>query len=83
MELIPDLFDGVGTMKSVIMKLDIDQSAIQVVQPSRKIPQVMVEPLKREIERIMDLKVIQKLDINKAMDWCHNLVLVHKPSGKL
>ena len=27
--------------------------------------------------------MICKLDINEATDWCHNLVLVHKPSGKL
>ena len=29
------------------------------------------------------LQVICKLDINKAMDWCHNLVLVCKPNGNL
>ena len=27
--------------------------------------------------------MIHKLDISEATDWCHNLVLVHKPSGKL
>ena len=32
---------------------------------------------------MLDLKVIRKLDINKATDWCHNLVLVRKPNGKL
>ena len=29
------------------------------------------------------MKVIQKLDINKAFDWVHALVLVVKPNGKL
>ena len=29
------------------------------------------------------LGVIKKLDINQATDWCHNLVLVRKPNGKL
>ena len=47
LELYPDLFDGVGTMKHAMVKLDIDQSAVPVVQPPRKIPQAMVEPLKR------------------------------------
>ena len=32
---------------------------------------------------MLELKVIRKLDINKATDWCHNLVLVRKPNGKL
>ena len=76
MELFPELFDGVGTIKDVIMKLNVDQSIIPVIQPPRKIPQAMVDPLKHEIERMMMLGVIRKLDINEATDWCHNLVLV-------
>ena len=40
-------------------------------------------PLKKEIERMQCLQLIQKLDINEATDWCHNLVLVHKPNGSL
>ena len=43
----------------------------------------MVEPLKHEIDCIRDLGVIEKLDINEATDWCHNLVLVCKPNRKL
>ena len=42
-----------------------------------------MDPLKKEIERIQRLQVIQKLDINEATDWCHNLVLVRKPNGSL
>ena len=83
LELYPDLFDGVGTMKHAMVKLDVDQAAIPVVQPPRKVPQAMIKPLKKEIERMEHLKVIQKLDINEATDWCHNLVLVHKPNGSL
>ena len=65
------------------MKLDSDPNVPSVVQPPRKIPSAMVEPLKKEIDCMLSLGVIQKLDINEAMDWCHNLVLVHKPNGKL
>lgn len=83
MELFPDLFDGVGTMKDAVVKLDVNQMIAPVIQPPRKIPHVMIKPLKKEINRMMDLGVMRKLDINKAKDWCHNLVLVHKPSGKL
>ena len=43
----------------------------------------MVDPLKQEINRMMTLGVIRKLNINEATDWCHNLVLVRKPNGKL
>ena len=83
MELYPDLFDGVGTIQGAKVKLDVDPNIPPVVQPPRKIPSAMVKPLKTEINCMLNLGVIQKLDINKATDWCHNLVLVCKPNGKL
>ena len=83
MELFPEIFEGIGTIKDAIMKLNVDDSITPVIQPPRKIPQAMVGPLKQEIERMMMLGVIRKLDINQATDWCHNLVLVRKPNGKL
>ena len=43
----------------------------------------MINPLKQEIEWMIRLGVIRKLNINKATDWCHNLVIVCKPNGKL
>ena len=39
--------------------------------------------MKAELDRMESLKVIRKLDINKASDWVHALVLVVKPNGKL
>ena len=83
MELFPELFEGIGTIKGAIVKLNVDDTITPVSQPPRKIPQAMVDPLKQEIERMMMLGVIRKLDINQATDWCHNLVLVRKPNGKL
>ena len=83
MELFPELFNGVGTIKDAIVKLNVDDNITPVIQPPRKIPQAMIDPLKQEIERMISLGVIRKLNINEATDWCHNLVLVHKPNGKL
>ena len=68
MELFPELFDGIGTIKDAIVKLNMDQSIIPVIQPPRKIPQAMVDPLKHEIKIMMMLGVIRKLDINEATD---------------
>ena len=70
-------------MKNAIVKLDVDQNVPPIVQPPRKIPEAMVEPLKSEIDRMARLGVIRKLNINEATDWCHNLILVCKPNGKL
>ena len=38
MELFPELFEGIGTMKNAIVKLDVDQSVTLIVQPPRKSP---------------------------------------------
>ena len=38
MELFPELFNGIGTIKDAIVKLDVDESITPVVQPPRKIP---------------------------------------------
>ena len=83
MELFPDLFEGIWTLKDAVVKLDIDDSITPVVQLPRKIPQAMLEPLKYEIEWMNNLGVIRKLDINEATDWCHNLIHVRKPNRKL
>ena len=50
MELYPNLFEGVGTIDSAEVKLDVDPSVSPVVQPQRKISQAMMEPLKKEID---------------------------------
>ena len=43
----------------------------------------MIDPLKQQIEWMIRLGVIRKLNINETTDWCDNLVIVHKPNGKL
>ena len=58
MELYPDFFEGVGTIDGAEVKLDVDLSIPPVVQPPRKIPQAMIKPLKKEIDRMLELKVI-------------------------
>ena len=83
LELFPELFDGIGTMKDAEVVLDVNPDVEPVVQPPRKILQAMVKPLKCEIDRMLELGIIQKLDISEATDWVHNLVLVRKPNGKL
>ena len=83
MELFPNLFEGDGTIKDVIVKLDIDPDVIPIVQLPRNVPQVMIEPIKTGLNCMEKLGVIRKLDINEATDWCHKLVLVCKSNGKL
>ena len=83
MQLYPDLFDGVGTIKNAVVHLDIKPGAIPIVCLPRRVPDTLRDSLKAELDRTESMKVIQKLDINEASNWVHALVLVVKPYGKL
>ena len=83
MQLYPDLFDGVRTIKNAVVHLDIKSGAIPVVCSPQRVPEARRDLLKSELDRMESIKVIRKLDINEASDWVHALVLVVKPNGKL
>ena len=82
MQLFPDLFDGVGTIKDAVVHLDVKPDATPIVCSPRRVPDALCDSLKEELDRMETMKVIRKLDINKASDWVHALVLVVKPNGK-
>ena len=82
-ELYPDLFSGVGTIKNAVIHLDVKQGAIPFVCSPHCVPHAVQPKLKEELDRMLKLGVIQKLDINEASDWVHALVAVIKPSSKL
>ena len=83
MQLYSDLFDGVGTIKNSVVHLDVKPGAIPIVCSPRRVPDTLRDSLQAELDRMESMKVIQKLDINKASNWVHALVLVVKPNGKL
>ena len=74
---------GVRTVKNAVVHLDIKPGATPIVCSPRRVPDALRDSLKAELDRMESMKVIRKLDINKASDWVHALVLVVKPNGKL
>ena len=83
MQLYPDLFSGVGTIKNAMVHLDVKPGAVPVVCSPHCVPHTVQPKLKEEIDRMLKLGVIQKLDINEASDWVHTLIIFNKPNGKL
>ena len=83
MQLYPDLFDRLGTIKNAVVHLDVKPDASPVICSPRRVPDTFCDSLKEELDRMESMKVIRKLDINEASDWVHALVLVVKPNGKL
>ena len=83
MELYPDLFSDVGTIRNAMVHLDVKPGATPVVCSPHCVPNAIQSKLKEELGRMLKLGVIRKLDINKASDWVHALVAVIKPNDKL
>ena len=83
MNLYPDLFSSVGTIKNAMVHLDVKPGAIPVVCLPHHVPHAVQPKLKEELDRMVKLGVIRKLDINEASDWVHAIVIVIKPNGKL
>ena len=83
MNLYPDLFSGVGTIKNAMVHLDVKPGAIPVVCSPCHVPHAVQPKLKEKLDRMLKRGVIRKLDINEASDWVHALVTVIKPNGKL
>ena len=83
MQLYPDLFDGVRTIKNAVVHLDVKPGATPKVCSPRRVPDILRDSLKEELDKMESMKVIRKLDINEASDWVHALILVVKPNGKL
>ena len=83
MDLYPDLFPGVGTIKNAMVPLDAEPGAVPVVCSPHCVPHAVQSKLKEELDRMLKLGVIRTLDINEASDWVQTLVIVIKPNGKL
>ena len=83
MELYPDLFSGVGTIKNAMVRLDVKPGAVPIVCSPCHVPHAVQPKLKEELDRMLQLGMIRRLDINEVSDWVHALVMVIKPNGKL
>ena len=76
-----DIFSGdLGRLEGT-QKLEIDPSVSPVKQPLRRIPHAQKKDLKRELDRMEEMGVIESVDT--PTDWVSSLVIVKKTTGKL
>ena len=76
MNLYPDLFSCVGTIKNAMVHLYVKPGAVPVVCSPHRVPHAVQPKLKEELGRMLKLGVIRKLDINEASNWVHALNLM-------
>ena len=81
----PTVFNGLGKIKGepVHITTEEDTTPYHITAP-RRVPIPLLEPFRKEIERMEGLGVIKK--IGEPTEWCHPVVInqnVPKPEGKL
>ena len=80
----PEVFQGLGCLPGKY-HISIDPSVQPVVHPPRRIPHSKRDPLKKELDRMENVGIIEKVPLNEPADWVSRLVCVDKtgwvPSG--
>lgn len=74
-----DLFQGLGCLSLEHTKR-VDKSVPPVIHPCRKVPFALQKLLKAELNRMENLKVIEKID--EPTEWVSSLVIVEKKNKK-
>ena len=75
-----DVFQGTGKLKGQY-KLEIEENAKPVVHLPRRVPVALKGKLKRELERLQSLGIIEK--VIEPTPWVSSLVIVQKPNGQI
>ena len=74
-----DLFTGIGNMNTVI-DIKLKEGAIPYVAPIHHVAHALQEPLRLELEKLVDEGILCKLKIEKS-EWLNSFVCVRKPNG--
>ena len=75
-----DVFAGLGLIPGEC-KLHLDPNAVPVVHPPRRVPIVIPDLFKKEVDRMEKAQVIAK--VTTPTKWVNSLVAFEKASGKL
>ena len=79
-EQFPSVFKG--TIKGDPIHTTVQENAIPYhIGAPRRVAFPLLELLKLELERIKEMGVIKI--VNQPTDWCHPIVVLKKPNGKL
>ena len=75
-----ELFEGLGCLPGQ-HTIVVDPTVPPVVHACRKVPFALHDKLKEELRRMVDLKVITK--VNEPTEWVSSVVIVKKSNGDL
>ena len=72
-----DVFTGVGKMPGKV-SLKIDPNFTPVAHPPRPVPAALREPLKKKLQQLEDLDIIEKVPVGVPTPWVSSLHVVLK-----
>ena len=72
-----DVFEGLGCLADPY-HIEIDPTAQPVIHPPRKVPVTLREPLRLELERMVEENILAP--VSEATDWVSSMVTVVKPN---
>ena len=75
-----DCFGEIGCIPGT-HHITIDETATPIVHPPRRVPHSLKPKLKEELQRMVDLEVIEP--VSGPSDWVNSMVIVEKSNGKL
>lgn len=75
-----DVFTGLGKYPEKYT-IRLKDDAQPTIQPPRRVPQSLHEPLKKKLDDMTQKKVIEPVD--QPTDWVNNLVIAEKKDGSL
>ena len=78
----PEVFQGLGCLPGKY-HISIDPSVPPIIVPRRRVPHSKRDPLRKELDRMENVGIIEKFPFNEPADWVSSLVCVDKPDGSI
>ena len=75
-----DCFEGVGCFQDEY-RITVDPAIPSVVHPQRRVPEALREPLKKELDSLVEQGILAK--VTEPTDWVNSLVCIAKGTGAL
>ncbi|XP_057312279.1 uncharacterized protein K02A2.6-like [Hydractinia symbiolongicarpus] len=74
-----DRFKGLGQLKDVKNKIQVDNTVVPVAQKPRRLPIMLQKEVDQEISKLLKLKVLEKVDTPPT--WVNPLIVVPPKKG--
>ena len=65
------------------INIKLKDGSILHIEPVRRVPHAMQEPLKNELDKLVKEEILHKVDISEPIEWLNSFVCIKKPNGKL